>query len=194
MFLKPAGMDDVMAENAQLTQKENVWNIPVFLTISRFALSPVFFLLILINRLDLALVTFTFVAATDFADGWIARSTKKSTVFGKMLDPMADKFMIFLALLALVLRFDFPLWGLFLVLSRDVVSLLGSLIVYVKYKGVWSANVFGKITTFLQIALVLFYLLDMPFKYWVLWATAAFSIVTAAIYLHRNIRIVSDIR
>ncbi|MBS3126278.1 CDP-alcohol phosphatidyltransferase family protein [Candidatus Woesearchaeota archaeon] len=181
-----------MTERIPIPKKENIWNIPVLLTISRFVLSPVFFFFLLQRRLDLALVVFTFVAATDFADGWIARSTKQSTVFGKMLDPMADKFMILLAMLALVLRFDFPLWGIFLVLSRDVVSLVGSLIVYIKYHGVWSANSFGKVTTFLQVILVLFYLLNFPFKIWVFWLTSVVSVATALSYFHRSVRIVSQ--
>ena len=106
--------------------------------------------------------------------------------------PMADKFMILLAMLALVLRFDFPLWGIFLVLSRDMVSLVGSLIVYIKYHGVWSANSFGKVTTFLQVILVLFYLLNFPFKIWVFWLTSVVSVATALSYFHRSVRIVSQ--
>ena len=53
-----------------------IWNLPNILTISRFLLSPVFFVLFIIGKKEAALVVFTYVAVTDFADGWIARKKR----------------------------------------------------------------------------------------------------------------------
>src|SRR3989344_7609426 len=111
-----------------------MWNLPNVLTILRFLLSPVFFLFLVYNNTPWALVFFLIFALTDFADGWIARATKQATKFGEALDPLADKFMIFLAVIGLSVRFDFPYWAVPLIVLRDIVSIGGSFIYFSKLK------------------------------------------------------------
>lgn len=83
-------------------------NLPNKLTLLRVLLVPFFFLFLLwrlpgeagetLSRI-LAFVFFLAAAITDFFDGKIARSRHLITNFGKFLDPLADKFMIFGAIL-----------------------------------------------------------------------------------------------
>ncbi|MEO1785457.1 MAG: CDP-alcohol phosphatidyltransferase family protein [Pseudomonadota bacterium] len=57
----------------------------------------------------IALVTFTLAAITDLLDGWFARSLNAETAFGAWLDPIADKLLVGLSLVALTL-FAHPVW------------------------------------------------------------------------------------
>ena len=168
-----------------------MWNLPNVLTILRFLLSPVFFLFLVYNNTPLALVFFLIVALTDFADGWIARATKQATKFGEALDPLADKFMIFLAVIGLSVRFDFPYWAVPLIVLRDIVSIGGSFIYFSKLKGKWKAKFLGKLTTFFQIITVLFFILNLQFKFIVMFFTIILSFATAVAYLLRGYYIIT---
>ena len=165
------------------------FNVPNILTILRFFLSPLFFFFFIFDQVEIALIVFMFVAVTDFADGWIARSTNQTTKFGQALDPIADKFMIFLALLAVLIKFDFPLWAVPLFILRDIVSICGSIIVYTKKMGIWKANNFGKITTFFQIATIISYIISLAYKEIILSATIVLGFIAAATYSYRQVKI-----
>tara|TARA_Y100000310_G_scaffold194331_1_gene194305 strand:+ start:203 stop:601 length:399 start_codon:yes stop_codon:yes gene_type:complete len=124
-------------------------------------------------------------------DGWAARTLNQRTRFGKFIDPMADKFMIALALVALVLKFGFPIWAIPLIVLRDVVSLTGSAIVSAKKKGPWVASRLGKFTTLFQIITVVAFVFNF-YKMIFLWIAIAFSIATAIEYGIRGAKIISS--
>ena len=83
-------------------------NLPNKLTLLRILLVPFFMVFLFlclpgengetVSRI-LAAVLFALAALTDFADGRIARKYHLVTDFGKFLDPLADKFMVFGAIL-----------------------------------------------------------------------------------------------
>lgn len=173
-----------------VTIAENLINLPNVLTILRFVFSPIFLYLFLNDNVELGLIIFMFVAVTDLADGWIARSTKTKTKFGEFMDPMADKFMVFLAILAIIIKFDFPLWSVPLFIIRDIISLVGSILVYTKYKESWKPNVLGKLTTFLQIITILAYIIKIGFKLIILDITIIFSVLSAIVYIYRGISMI----
>jgi CDP-diacylglycerol--glycerol-3-phosphate 3-phosphatidyltransferase len=78
--------------------------VPNQLTLLRIAFVPavVAFLFIKTPLWDLiAAATFAVAAATDYFDGYIARSTKVVTVYGKLMDPLADKFLVVCSLVVL---------------------------------------------------------------------------------------------
>lgn len=79
-------------------------NTPNFLTLSRIALVPVVVYLLFLNThlADvLAAALFIIASITDFFDGYIARKQNIVTVYGKLMDPLADKFLIVSALIML---------------------------------------------------------------------------------------------
>lgn len=82
------------------------WNIPNILTVLRLAAAPgvaVLFLYFTRPWADwFALVLFVSAAITDFFDGYLARLWKQESRFGAMLDPIADKAMVVIALLIIV--------------------------------------------------------------------------------------------
>ena len=69
-------------------------NIPNTLTILRVLFAIIVFVMIGLARYDLALLLFLLAAFTDALDGWWARHFKQITVFGRIMDPFADKFLI----------------------------------------------------------------------------------------------------
>ena len=82
------------------------WSIPNILTVLRLMAAPgVAFMFLYFNRpwADwFALVLFVLAAVTDWFDGYLARLWKQESRFGAMLDPIADKAMVVIALMVIV--------------------------------------------------------------------------------------------
>jgi len=83
-----------------------IWNLPNILTILRLLAAPglaVMFLYFTRPYADwFALVLFVTAALTDWIDGYLARAWKQETKLGAMLDPIADKAMVIIALMVIV--------------------------------------------------------------------------------------------
>ncbi|MGB3555476.1 MAG: CDP-diacylglycerol--glycerol-3-phosphate 3-phosphatidyltransferase [Jannaschia sp.] len=81
------------------------WTIPNILTVIRLFAAPgvaIMFLFFARPWADwFALVLFVVAAITDWFDGWIAREWNQESRFGAMLDPIADKAMVVIALLVI---------------------------------------------------------------------------------------------
>ncbi len=83
-----------------------IWNVPNILTLMRLIAAPglaVMFLYFTRPYADwFALVLFVIAALTDWVDGYLARAWKQETKLGTMLDPIADKAMVIIALMVIV--------------------------------------------------------------------------------------------
>lgn len=83
----------------------SLWTIPNILTVARVAAAPgvaLAFAALPRPMADwVALVLFVLAAATDYLDGWLARRLNQISPFGRMLDPIADKAMVTIALAVL---------------------------------------------------------------------------------------------
>lgn len=81
------------------------WNLPNILTVLRLLAAPglvVLFLYFARPFADLfALVLFIVAAVTDWFDGFLARAWNQQSRFGAMLDPIADKAMVIIALMVI---------------------------------------------------------------------------------------------
>jgi CDP-diacylglycerol--glycerol-3-phosphate 3-phosphatidyltransferase len=80
-------------------------NVPNRLTMLRIALVPVVVGLLFIETPlwdFIAALMFSAAAATDYFDGYIARKRKLITVYGKLMDPLADKFLVVCSLVMLL--------------------------------------------------------------------------------------------
>lgn len=92
------------------------------LTMLRVALIPIF-MLILYLQIPLAnyvaLAVFIVASATDWLDGYIARSRHQVTNFGKFMDPLADKCLVLSAMVWFVEIGHMPGWALLIVLVRE---------------------------------------------------------------------------
>ncbi|MEM9238771.1 MAG: CDP-diacylglycerol--glycerol-3-phosphate 3-phosphatidyltransferase [Pseudomonadota bacterium] len=98
--------------------------IPNILTILRLLAAPavaVMFLYFTRPWADwFALVLFVSAALTDWADGYLARAWKQTTKLGTMLDPIADKAMVVIALMVIV-GYSSSSWTPWLVLPATVI-------------------------------------------------------------------------
>lgn len=99
-------------------------NIPLRLTLIRLIVSPLFlpfgiyYLLPYNNMLINSVLALFFIilSLTDFFDGYLARKHNQETIIGKALDPLADKFLFFSALIAFVaLHKLFFFWAILLI-------------------------------------------------------------------------------
>jgi len=122
-------------------------NIPNILTIIRFLLVPVFGYFLYNGEYVTAIVIFIIACATDVLDGVIARKFNLITSFGKLADPLADKFLQLTALTILTIQKIIPLPVLIIVLAKEIFMIAGSILIYKKVNFVVQANWYGKMTT-----------------------------------------------
>ncbi len=130
--------------------------IPNSLTIFRMFLVPVFFWLAILihseNSLRWATVVFIIAGITDYFDGMLARKFNAITDFGKIMDPLADKLLVLIALFAITIQ---PLelinvYALYIIFFRELlVSLMRNY--YIRRKIYIAANIWGKLKTVFQI-------------------------------------------
>jgi len=112
--------------------REELLNLPNGLTMARVAAIPVVFLLM--DWSDplahgawharwaafYAALLFFAASVTDFLDGWLARKLGLVSMFGRFMDPLADKLLVMVTLLQLVRLDRAPAWLVALLLSREI--------------------------------------------------------------------------
>ncbi len=126
-----------------------------------------------------AFVVIVLAAVTDFLDGFLARRWQVDSPFGEALDPIADKALLSGAFIALWLAGPVEGWLAAVVLGRDVLILLftGGAILFAKELRRFPPSYLGKISTAVQIALVIAIVIQVSVVTEILkWATAAFTI------------------
>jgi cardiolipin synthase len=127
--------------------------IPNVLTIIRILTIPVFLVLLFADRYGAALIVFIFGGFTDFFDGLAARWMNQKTTLGAYLDPLADKLLILSSYVVFGLIEALPAWFVILVISRDILIVVGYGLIYllVKRKLEVRPTVIGKWSTTLQL-------------------------------------------
>lgn len=142
----------------------------------------------------LALVIFILGVISDAVDGYIARKSKQQSKAGLVLDPLGDKLLLMSAFIVLSplskLSLQFPLWVTLIVISRDTIILLGTIVIYIVKQNI---DVYptrcGKLTTALQMLSVIVVLMQFKFAYIVWWPAVIFTIISGAGYIKRGFRI-----
>lgn len=104
---------------------------------------------------------YIFTVFLDFLDGFLARRFHLESDLGKVLDPLADKVLVLAMLITLTIRVDFPLWLAVLIVSRDFLILLASILLYRGRHVIKPALVIGKFTFGLLSLLIFVFLLDL---------------------------------
>jgi len=172
-------------------------NLPNYITLLRVVLIPFFINFMIYGYYRSALAVFVAACVTDALDGMIARLTQSKTELGAFLDPMADKLLIVSAFVTLVLLGMLPVWLVMIVVSRDVILVLGSLVIYFMGQELKARpSIIGKTTTVLQLTVVMLSLLLKTFDYEVGWmqmvngAAAFFTLASGVQYVIRGTKIV----
>ena len=133
-------------------------NLPNKLTVMRMALIPVFLVFMLAesipHRYLIAAVIFAAASFTDYLDGHIARRDGLVTNFGKLMDPLAYKLLVFSALVCFIELEMSSALIVFIILAREF--LVTSVRLIAAEQGtVIAADIWGKMKTVSQIIWVL---------------------------------------
>ena len=139
-----------------------------------------------------------FAGLSDWFDGFAARYLNVSGQLGVILDPLADKVLLVTLFIVLGLLRLIPIWMLALAVIRDLVIVIGALLVRI-LRGVrkFLPSTLGKVSTFFQIVLVLMALFYAAFplrgflylKYTALLLSALFTVISGLDYVRLGIQI-----
>ena len=175
-------------------------NVPNCLTILRIFMVPVFVVFMLVNVFGgadryIAGVIFIAASLTDTLDGYLARKNNQITVFGKFMDPLADKLLVLSALICLEQIGDVPGWMVIIILGREFI-ITGMRQVAAAQGIVIAAGTTGKIKTITQmIAIPLLLLNNWPFSLLsfnlpmdtiFLWIALVMTVVSGTEYIVKN--------
>lgn len=128
---------------------DRILTIPNLISLARLACLPIFLWLLFgrDNRVAAALLLGV-LGVTDFLDGYIARHFNQVSTVGKVLDPVADRLLFLVGVVAIVIDGSVPLWFAVLVLIREAVVAVGTLAVAVMGARRIDVTWWGKAGTF----------------------------------------------
>ncbi|HPX60336.1 MAG TPA: CDP-diacylglycerol--glycerol-3-phosphate 3-phosphatidyltransferase [Deltaproteobacteria bacterium] len=101
-----------------------VFNLPNMLTMLRIAAIPLMAAMLTSPSREAgfwAAVVFSAAAFTDWLDGYLARRMRIVTVFGKFLDPIADKLIVMAAMIMILPYGRIPAWIVLVILGREII-------------------------------------------------------------------------
>jgi cardiolipin synthase (CMP-forming) len=147
-----------------------------------------------------AIVIFLVAAASDGLDGYVARHYKQRSALGAILDPIADKGLLLSGIITLSISNwsetepdygKFPAWFPVLVITRDVVILVGAVVLQlligkVKVKPSWT----GKVATVCQMCAIAWVMLQLRFLplLFVVIVAGVFTFISGVIYVLDGVR------
>jgi len=145
-----------------------------------------------------ALITFAIAGITDGMDGLIARITHQRTELGAYLDPIADKLLLTAAFVTLAIIEIIPNWLTVIVITRDVIILLGFFVlILTNHRPKIRPTFVSKVTTGFQISVILLVLLAgynpafSSLSDIAIYGTTVFTILSGAHYIYFGTRILN---
>lgn len=164
--------------------------VPNIITLTRILLTPLFIILLIQKRYHQALWIFVLAGLSDMMDGLIARRWQQRSPLGTFLDPLADKLLMCSSFVTLSISHLIPSWLAVIVISRDLVLVLGVLLFkMVHFPVVVQPSLAGKLSTTTQVATVLLVLVvrtwDLPptFLPALFWLTGGLTTVSGIHYI-----------
>jgi CDP-diacylglycerol--glycerol-3-phosphate 3-phosphatidyltransferase len=146
--------------------RREVLNLPNMITIGRlFLIPPVLWWMDTVDpRLCvLSALLFMLAAGLDIIDGWLARRSGLVTVFGKFVDPLADKVMVAAVLVYLAALGRMPAWLVVVLLTREF-YINGLRTLAISEGMVIAANAGGKAKTAFQMTGICFLLIHYRYR------------------------------
>jgi cardiolipin synthase (CMP-forming) len=127
--------------------------IPNLITLARILLTPLFIILLIQKRYQPAMWIFILAGLSDLADGLIARRWQQKSPLGTFLDPLADKLLMGSSFVTLSISHLIPSWLTVIVLSRDLVLILGVMLLKLtNFPVVVHPSLAGKLSTTTQVS------------------------------------------
>lgn len=179
--------------------KQTNLNIPNILAFIRLLLAPLMFLFLVNQDASFfagihpswlnyfAAFIFVVASATDFFDGYIARTFDQVTVLGSILDPLADKMLTLAGFLGLMMQGVASPWAIFLILTREL-FITGLRVSAVSQGLDISASWMGKVKTVVQMIAIGFLLMHWPGATTLLWLAVALTLYSGYEYVRDFIK------
>jgi CDP-diacylglycerol--glycerol-3-phosphate 3-phosphatidyltransferase len=146
-----------------------------------------------------SLTFFLIAVISDVIDGYIARRYYQKTKAGAILDPLADKLLLVSAFTCLYIvgenfpLFHFPVWFVVIMISRDAILLLGALIIQLTTgRFDLEANIYGKITAFVQTLCLIGMLVQWTISQYLWPAAVVLTIISGLLYIREGIKVIND--
>lgn len=189
----------------------SILNLPNILTMTRIAAIPLMAVLLMSPSQPAGLwatAVFSLASVTDWLDGYLARRMGIVTIFGKFLDPIADKLIVMAALIMILPYGRVPAWMVLVILGREII--ITGLRGIASSEGiVIQASDLGKFKTIFQLVAIIGLLLHYDYNWffgidnqWVhvnmhnvgmffLWIATLLTVWSGVDYLARFIRIIA---
>ena len=175
-------------------QKNQIFNIPNLLAFIRLLLAPIMFLFLVNQDASIfdgihyswlnyfAGFIFVIASATDFFDGYVARTFDQITTLGTILDPLADKMLTLAGFLGLMMIGTASPWAVFLILTREL--FITGLRVSAVAEGIdISASWMGKLKTVVQMIAIGFLLMGWMGAEILLWIAVVLTLYSGYEYV-----------
>ena len=177
------------------------FNLPTLLTWARIVAIPVIIGVFYLEGLStaqqnlIATVMFVVFAATDWADGYLARKLNQTSAFGAFLDPVADKFLVCASLLVLVHLKRADVFVALIIVGREIaISSLREWMAIIGATRSVAVHMLGKLKTTVQMVAIPFLLyngrlFDVVDTHlwgtWLIWAAAVLTVWSMVYYLRK---------
>ena len=174
--------------------KAQIFNTPNILAFIRLLLAPIMFLFLVNQDAPIfegihpswlnyfAAFIFVVASATDFFDGYVARTFNQITTLGKILDPLADKMLTLAGFLGLMMLGSASPWAIFLILTREL-FITGLRVSAVSQGLDISASWMGKVKTVAQMIAIGFLLMQWPGAQLLLWIAVVLTLYSGYEYV-----------
>jgi len=177
------------------------FNLPTLLTWARIVAIPLIVGVFYWQGLDMATrnlvatVMFILFAATDWADGYLARRLNQTSAFGAFLDPVADKFLVCASVLVLVHLDRADVFVALIIIGREIaISSLREWMAIIGAARSVAVHMVGKLKTMVQMVAIPFLLYDgiLPggidtarWGVWLIWLSAVLTVWSMVYYLRK---------
>jgi cardiolipin synthase (CMP-forming) len=177
------------------------FNLPTLLTWARIVAIPLIVGVFYIEawtidtRNQVATFLFVVFAATDWADGYLARRLNQTSAFGAFLDPVADKFLVCASLLILVHLGRADVFVGLIIIGREIaISSLREWMALIGATKSVAVHMIGKLKTTVQMVAIPFLLFDgtllgliatRTWGVWLIWGAAVLTIWSMVYYLRK---------
>ena len=144
----------------------------------------------------ISLGIFSLAVISDMIDGYIARIKKQKTRIGTVLDPLADKLLLSSAFVCLYVKknliggISIPLWIVLVVISRDIIIIVGSCLIFMIRQGlVLVPTAWGKFTTAFQMLTIISLLLQFEYTFIIWWIASVLTFISGIQYIRGGFKV-----
>ena len=174
--------------------------VPNLITTIRIILAPVFIIYMIHDDFVLALIVFIICGVSDGLDGLVARIFNQKSTLGTYLDPLADKIVLISAFVALSFRDFLPSWLSVIVLSRDIMIMIGVILLSMnKVELYFKPSILSKLTTCFQFFTIIavlakdVFLISADIYLFLFIITALLTISSGLHYIHYWFRLMGEV-